>query len=97
MGGMMGGATPQFQDLKKMPPEHQVSTITYCRDTYHVTTADGETADFWEVNLRFKTDSSEHGPALHQPAILPAGMMGDRATVFFAIPEQISYFIKHTC
>ena len=95
--GGTGGPTPQFQDLKKMPREHHVRAITYCRDTYHVATADGETADFWEANLRFKTDSSEHGPKLHEPVILPAGMMGDRATVFFAIPEQISYFIKHKC
>ena len=27
-----------------------------------VTTADGTTSDFWERNLRFKTDSSDEGP-----------------------------------
>jgi hypothetical protein len=26
-----------------------------------------------------------------------AGMMGDRATVFFASPEEIGTFIKHQC
>ena len=37
-------------------------SITYCPDTYQVTTADGQTKLFWERNLRFKTDSSVIGP-----------------------------------
>jgi len=28
---------------------------------------------------------------------MPAGMQGDRASVFFASPEEISSFIKHQC
>ncbi len=90
-------AGPQFQDLKKVGPDHQVQAIRYCRDTYHVTTADSRTTDFWEANLRFKTDSSDTGPLPGKPAILPAGMMGDRASVFFAAPAEISRFIKHQC
>jgi cytochrome c len=86
-----------FQDLKKLGADRQVEAIRYCRDTYYVTTADGKTADFWEANLRFKTDSSNAGPIAGKPAILPAGMMGDRASVFFASPEEISTFIKHQC
>jgi cytochrome c len=31
------------------------------------------------------------------PAILGAGMMGDRASVIFAAPEEISGFIGHAC
>ena len=62
-----------------------------------MTTADGETADFWEVNLRFKTDSSQTGPLPGKPTLMPAGMQGDRASVFFASPEEISNFIKHQC
>jgi cytochrome c len=88
---------PGFQDLKKLGPGHEVRAIRYCRDTYHVTTADGQTADFWEVNLRFKTDSTETGPVTGRPAILPAGMQGDRASVFFASPDEIGTFIKHQC
>jgi cytochrome c len=38
------------------------------------------------MNLRFKTDSSESGPEKGRPAIMPAGMMGDRASVIFADP-----------
>ena len=53
--------------------------------------------NFWERNLRFKTDSSEDGPAKGAPAILRAGMMGDRAAVIFASPEEISGFISHSC
>ena len=88
---------PGFADLKKLGPDHQVQAIRYCRDTYRVTTADGQTADFWEVNLRFKTDSRDTGPLAGKPAILPAGMQGDRASVFFASPDEISAFIKHQC
>jgi cytochrome c len=96
-GGMMGGMAPQFQDLKKVGPERQVQAITYCKDTYHVVTADGRSDDFWEANLRFKTDGGDTGPLKGKPAILPSGMMGDRASIFFAAPEDISAFIKHQC
>jgi cytochrome c len=89
------GMAPSFQELKKLGPDHQVQTIRYCRDTYHVTTADGQSSDFWEANLRFKTDSSDAGPRAGNPVIMPAGMMGDRASVFFAAPEEMSAFIKH--
>jgi len=86
-----------FQDLKKLGADRQVQAIRYCHDTYHVTTVDGETADFWEANLRFKTDSGDTGPLPGKPTLMPAGMMGDRASVFFASPEEISSFIKHQC
>jgi cytochrome c len=94
MGGMMGGAAP---NLKKLAPEQRVRAISLCRDTYKVTTVDGNTRDFWERNLRFKTDSSEDGPERDAPALLRAGMMGDRASVIFAGPEEISRLIAHQC
>jgi len=94
---MMGAMSPQFTDLKKVGPDKQVISIRICRDSYFVTTADGSTADFWEPNLRFKTDSSDTGPLAGKPVILPAGMMGDRASVFFASPDEITPFIKHQC
>ncbi len=90
-------AGPGFQDLKKLGPDHQVQAISYCHDTYRVTTADGQTADFWEGNLRFKTDSSDSGPLSGKPAIMPAGMQGDRASVFFTTPKEISAFINDQC
>jgi cytochrome c len=92
--GMMGGQAP---NLKTLDPKFQVSEISICQDTYSVKTADGNTRDFWERNLRFKTDSSEDGPEKGHPAILRAGMMGDRAAVIFAAPEEITAFIAHKC
>jgi len=97
MGSMMGGATAPFEDLKKLGSDHEVQAIRYCHDSYHVMTADGQSSDFWEANLRFKTDSSDAGPLSGKPVIMRAGMMGDRASVFFAAPEEMSAFIKHQC
>lgn len=93
MGGMMGG----MKDLKKVGPERQVRAIRLCRDSYFVTKADGKISAFWEPNLRFETDSSKPGPPSGVPAIMPAGMLGDRATIIFAAPEEIGHFIKHQC
>ncbi len=92
--GMGGGGVP---NLKTLDPDERVKTIQLCRDTYKVTTQDGRARDFWERNLRFKTDSSGDGPQKGAPAIVPAGMMGDRADVIFAAPEEISGFIAHGC
>jgi cytochrome c len=94
-GGMMGGGPGP--NLKKLEPSNQVKSISYCRDTYRVTTADGKTRAFWERNLRFKTDSSKDGPEKGAPAIMPAGMMGDRAAVIFAAPEEINKVIEARC
>ena len=96
MGGMMmgGGAVP---NLKKLDPEDRVQSINHCGDTYKVATADGKVRDFWERNLRFKTDVSDEGPQRGSPALVGAGMMGDRADVIFASPEEVSEFITHQC
>lgn len=95
--GTTAAMSPQFTDLKKVGPDKQVTSIRICHDSYFVMTADGKTADFWEPNLRFKTDSSDTGPLAGKPVILPAGMMGDRASVFFASSDEITPFIKHQC
>lgn len=85
------------EDLKKAPPEGQVTALTHCRDTYTVHTADGKTNKVWEFNLRFKTDSSALGPRPGRPVIVGSGMQGDRASVVFADPAEISRFIKRSC
>ncbi|UPK24183.1 c-type cytochrome [Bradyrhizobium sp. 195] len=95
MGGMMGGG--RAPNLKDLDPSQHVTGITHCRDTYRVTTADGNTRHFWERNLRLKTDSGQDGPQSGAPAIVPAGMMGDRADVIFAAPEEISKSIEPRC
>lgn len=95
MGGMMGGG--QAPNLKKLDPSDRVQAITHCKDTYTVTTANGETHKYWERNLRLKTDASGDGPEKKAPALIGAGMMGDRADVIFAGPSEISPFIAAKC
>lgn len=96
MGGMMGGGG-RDPNLKNLDPNMQVKAITYCHDTYRVTTADGKTRAFWERNLRLKTDSGKDGPQTGAPALVPAGMMGDRADVIFVSPAEISRTIEPRC
>jgi cytochrome c len=95
MGGMMGGGG--VPNLKNLDPEERVQAISYCKDTYTITTANGQTRKFWERNLRLKTDGSSDGPEKNAPALIPAGMMGDRADVIFADPSEISAHIAAKC
>ena len=91
---MAGGQVP---NLKKLDSADRVQAITYCKDTYMITTASGRTRKFWERNLRLKTDSSSDGPEKNAPALVNAGMMGDRADVIFAEPSEISSLIVAKC
>jgi cytochrome c len=93
--GMMGGQ--QVPDLKELGSEGHVQEVTYCKDTYIVTTANGQTRKFWERNLRSMTDASGRGPAKNAPVIVGAGMMGDRADLIFSDPSEISSFIASKC
>jgi cytochrome c len=93
--GMMGGQ--QVPDLKELGSEGHVQEVTYCKDTYIVTTANGQTRKFWERNLRLMTDASGRGPAKNAPVIVGAGMMGDRADLIFSDPSEISSFIASKC
>jgi cytochrome c len=95
IGGMMGGGG--HPNLKSLEPKNRVKAITYCHDSYRVTTADGRTRHFWERNLRFMTDSGKDGPESGAPAIMPAGMLGDRAAVIFVAPEEITKMIEARC
>jgi cytochrome c len=94
-GGMMGGG--RDSNLKNLESGKRVKAITYCRDIYRVTTADGKTRAFWERNLRFRTDCGKDGPDRDAPAITPAGMMGDRAAVIFSDPDELARFIAKRC
>ena len=95
MGGMMHGGTAP--NLKKLDDEDRVKSVSYCHDTYEVATADGKTRKFWERNLRLKIDSSEDGPQVGAPALVGAGMMGDRADIIFSSPEEIGKFVGKSC
>jgi cytochrome c len=91
------GLAAKVPNLKSVPAGSQVKEISYCGDTYTITTADGRTIQFWERNLRFKTDTSLEGPRRGVPAIVEGGMIGDRASVIFAAPEEFGEFIKRHC
>jgi hypothetical protein len=62
-----------------------------------VTTANENTRHFWERNLRSMTNSSKDGPESGAPAIMPAGMLGDRAAAIFAATEEITKMIEARC
>ena len=95
-GGMMG--MPRAKpDLHKAPPEALVTALKHCGDTYTVETTDGKSEKVWEFNLRFKTDTSKLGPAPGKPVAVGAGMQGDRASIVFASPKEISEFIQSAC
>jgi cytochrome c len=95
-GGMKGMRQSRL-DLKNAPPEGRVTSIAYCGDTYTVVTADGKSQKIWEFNLRFKSDSSKLGPAPGKPVVVGAGMQGDRASIVFASPKEISDAISQRC
>jgi len=86
---------PKLKNLKIVGMEHQVVSIRHHGNTFEVTTADGRNAAFPDTNLHFKIDASDNGPPAGRPVILPGGMMGDRAIVFFASPAEISALINH--
>ncbi|MBN9563479.1 MAG: c-type cytochrome [Alphaproteobacteria bacterium] len=88
-------ATPL--NLRELKPDQEVTAIRSCRDSYFVATADGRIRPFWDESLRFETDASPLGPFPGKPAILPSGMLGDRAAVIFAQPSEISSFIRQKC
>ena len=96
MGGMMMGGG-QVPNLKKLDAEDRVQSVRHCKDTYEVATADGKKRKFWERNLRFKTDSSRDGPSKGAPALVPAGMAGDRADVIFSEPDEFGQFVRQDC
>jgi cytochrome c len=96
-GGGMMGMQREKHDLRRAPPEGLVKAIRYCGDTYTLETADGKSQKVWEFNLRFKSDSTKAGPAPGKPVVIGAGMRGDRASVVFASPKEISEFIRASC
>lgn len=89
-----GGGLP---NLKRAEPADQVTGIRYCGDAYRVTTGDGKSNTLWEFNLRFKTDGSPAGPPPGKPVIVGSGMRGDRASIVFSRPEEISSFVRREC
>lgn len=87
----------QMEDLSSLPSGQQVAALRYCDNVFHVRTSEGDSLEFAEFNLRFKVDGSDKGPPPGKPALISAGMMGDRAFIIFADPAEISAFIANEC
>ena len=75
--------------LRNLADDQVVRAIAYCRSEYALTMGSGAQHRYPEFDLRFKTDSGRSGPEPGRPALLPAGMRGDRAQVIFASPEEL--------
>jgi len=83
--------------LRNLADDQVVRAIAYCRSEYALTMASGAQHRYPEFNLRFKTDGGRTGPEPGKPALLPAGMRGDRAQVIFASPEELKRFLVERC
>jgi cytochrome c len=92
---MARGQAPE--PLATLGPDHQVTGIRHCQSTFFVATADGRQTPFWEMNLRLKIDSSSNGPKGGQPALVPGGMQGDRASIVFSDIEEIGRLVERKC
>jgi cytochrome c len=88
---------PQPQPLASAPDKMRVTAIRHCGDSYFVTTADGATTPFWEMNVRLKLDTRATGPVPGKPVIAGAGMQGDRVSVIFSSVEEIRRFVEEKC
>lgn len=92
------GAQPaQPTPLKNLVDDQVVAKIGYCKGEYTLTMGSGTQHRYPEINLRFKTDGSRSGPEPGKPALLPAGMRGDRAQVIFAGLDDLKRFLVDQC
>lgn len=92
---LAGGQRPG--PLDQAGPDAQVVSVRHCHNTFFVVTADGNERAIWEMNLRLKVDSGPTGPKNGKPVLTPGGMQGDRSSLIFRQPEQISTFIQGKC
>ena len=92
---MARGQVPE--SLDQAGPEEQVTSVRHCRNTVFVVTADRKERPFWEMNLRLKVDSGATGPKGGKPVLTPSGMQGDRASLVFSDPAQISALVQSKC
>lgn len=87
---------PRPESLASAPDKVRVTAIRHCSDSYFITTADGVTTPFWEMNVRLKLDTRDTGPA-GNPVVAGAGMQGDRVSVIFSSVEEIKRFVEEKC
>jgi cytochrome c len=93
--GYIRGQKPD--PLRSAPLNAQVTKVRHCRDSYFVTTADGIETPYWEMNVRLKLDTRETGPEPGKPAILGAGMAGDRVSIVFSSLQEMTGFVAEGC
>lgn len=98
-GDMTGVAVPRQQhvDLKTLGRASRLKNLKHCGETFTVELENGATLSVWERNLRLRVDSSGDGPEAGKPVLLPGGMQGDRSSVIFRTPSEISAFIAPGC
>jgi cytochrome c len=75
-------------------PAQLVVSVRHCRNTFFLVTADGVERPIWETNLRLKVDTGPAGPMGERPILMPSGMQGDKASLIFSDPAQISRVIE---
>ncbi len=88
---------PRPESLSSAPDKVRVTAIRHCGDSYFITTANGVTTPFWEMNVRLKLDTRATGPAPGKPIVAGAGMQGDRVSVIFSSVEEIKQFVEEKC
>ena len=88
---------PRSRPLAAAPDPARVPAVRHCGDSYFISTADGATTPFWEMNVRLKLDTRATGPAPGKPVVTGAGMQGDRVSVIFASVEEIKRFVEEEC
>jgi cytochrome c len=87
----------EVPNLKKAPDSRTVAKADFCHGAYQLHMRDGTEQRVMELNLRLKTDTGPRGPNPNAPVLLPAGMQGDRFSLVFSAPEEISAFVKRSC
>lgn len=87
----------QPRPLASAPDNARVTAIRHCGDSYFITTADGATTPFWEMNVRLKLDTRDTGPQPDKPVVTGAGMQGDRVSVIFSSVAEIKRFVEEKC
>lgn len=88
-------ATGQFPKNVSNPEAKDIVTkIEYCQEIYTLTYKNKTMTRHWEINIDFKVNSQPTGPKRGAPTRINSGSMGDRFSVVFNSPSEISQFVK---
>jgi len=85
------------EPLSTLSPKQQVTRVRHCGDTYFIETANGTETPYWEMNVRLKIDTRDSGPLPGKPAVIGAGMTGDRVSVVFSDLAELARFVVEKC